>query len=122
MVVLVIPGEEVAAEGLGILDAAEAFWELRLIFERLEVAFREGIVVRSIWPTVRFGDAQISKHERGGLSLHGWAAIGVEGELARGDPMFGDAVFEQWLEQSGAFGVSDMPPDNTPAKYINNYI
>jgi hypothetical protein len=32
MVILVVPSEEAAAEGLGILDAAEALGELRLVF------------------------------------------------------------------------------------------
>jgi hypothetical protein len=31
MVILVVPSEEVAAEGPGILDAAKAFGELRLL-------------------------------------------------------------------------------------------
>jgi hypothetical protein len=34
-VILVVPGEEAAAEGPGILDAAEAPGELRLVFQRL---------------------------------------------------------------------------------------
>ena len=33
MVLLVVPGEEAAAEGPGILDAAEALGELRLVFQ-----------------------------------------------------------------------------------------
>lgn len=39
MVVLVIPIEEGAAEGFGVLDAAEPFGELGLILEGLEAAF-----------------------------------------------------------------------------------
>ena len=45
MVILVIPGEEAAAEGPGILDAAEAPGELRLVFQGLEMRLREGVVV-----------------------------------------------------------------------------
>ena len=33
MVILVVPGEEAAAEAPGILDAAETFRELRLVFQ-----------------------------------------------------------------------------------------
>jgi hypothetical protein len=33
MVILVVPSEEAAAEGPGILDAAETFGELRLVFQ-----------------------------------------------------------------------------------------
>lgn len=45
MVVLIVPGEEVAAEGFGVLDTAEALGKLRLILECLEVGFRERVVV-----------------------------------------------------------------------------
>jgi hypothetical protein len=41
----VIPGEETAAEGPGILDAAEALGELRLVFQGLEMGLRERVVV-----------------------------------------------------------------------------
>ena len=77
MMVSVVPVEEVPAERLCVLGTAEAFRELRLIFQSLEVAFRERIVVRGIWPAVRFGDAEISKHERGSLGLHRRPAVGV---------------------------------------------
>ena len=45
VVVLIVSGEEVAAEGFGVFDAAEALGELRLIPECLEVGFRERVVV-----------------------------------------------------------------------------
>jgi hypothetical protein len=41
----VIPIEEIAAEGLGILDATEALWKLRLVFHGFEVALRERIII-----------------------------------------------------------------------------
>ena len=56
VVVLIIPGEEAAAEVLGILDAAEAFGEFRLVFQGLEVGLRERVVVGGVGPAVR-GDA-----------------------------------------------------------------
>ena len=45
VMLLIVPIEEAAAECLGILDAAEAPWKLRLVFHGFEVAFRERIVV-----------------------------------------------------------------------------
>jgi hypothetical protein len=45
VMLLVVPIEEAAAEGLGILDAAEALWKLGLVFHGFEVAFRERIIV-----------------------------------------------------------------------------
>jgi hypothetical protein len=37
MMVLVIPREEAAAECAGLVDGLEPFWELRLIFQRVEM-------------------------------------------------------------------------------------
>src|SRR5580765_2994520 len=48
VMVLVVPIDKAAAEASGILDASEAFREPRLIFQRLEVAFRERIVVGDV--------------------------------------------------------------------------
>ena len=75
----VVPVEEPSAEGLGVLDRAEAIRELRLVFACLEEAFREGIVVGGVGPAVRFGHAQIGEQEGGGLGFHGGSAVGVEG-------------------------------------------
>src|SRR3978361_848119 len=61
MVVLVVPIEELAAEGLGILDAAEPAGKARLVLQGLEVAFGERVVVRGVRPVVRAGDAEICK-------------------------------------------------------------
>ena len=52
MMVLVVPIEKAAAERLGVLDAAEALGELRLVFQGLEVAFRERVVVGGVGPAV----------------------------------------------------------------------
>ena len=64
VMLLIVPIEEAAAERLGILDAAEAPWKLRLVFHGFEVAFRERIVVGGVRPAVRFGDAEIGEQKR----------------------------------------------------------
>ena len=81
VVVLVVPIEEAAAEASGVLDAAEALGELRLVLEGLEVAFGERVVVGDMRPVVRAGDAEIGEQQGGGFGLHRAAAIGVQGEL-----------------------------------------
>ncbi len=48
----VIQAEEVTTEPLGMVFAAEAFGELWPVFEGLEVAFRERIVVGDMRPAV----------------------------------------------------------------------
>src|ERR1700692_1937464 len=95
MMVLVVPIEETATEGLGVLDAAEALRKLRLIFHGLEVAFRERIVVGSVRPAVGFGDAEVGEQQCCGLGPYPTAAVGVQGELTFRRGMFGGGVLEQ---------------------------
>ena len=57
MMILIVPVEKAPAECLGVLDAAEPLGELRLVFEGLEVAFRERVVVRSVGPAMRYSPA-----------------------------------------------------------------
>ena len=48
VMVFVIPSEEVTAEGAGRVDALEPFREFWMIFQCLEVGFREGVVIRGM--------------------------------------------------------------------------
>ena len=50
VMVLVIPGEEASAECACFVDGLEPFGEFRLIFQRLEVGFRERVVIRGVRP------------------------------------------------------------------------
>ena len=61
MMILVVPIEEASAEASGVLDAAEALGEPWLIFQGLEVAFGEWVVVRCVWPMCERVDAEISE-------------------------------------------------------------
>ena len=122
VMVAIVPVEEVAAEGLCVLDAAEALWELRLVFQSLEAAFGERIVVRGIGPAVRFGDAEIGEQQGCGLGFHRSAAIGVESELAGLHAVFFDSVVEQRLKQRGGFRVGDVPADHSTAENIKDHI
>jgi hypothetical protein len=45
VMIAVVPIEEMTAESLGILHTAEALGKMRLVFERIEAAFRERIIV-----------------------------------------------------------------------------
>jgi hypothetical protein len=58
VVVPVVPVKERATEAAGVLDAAEALGEPRLILQGLEVAFGERVVVAGVRAVVRAGDAE----------------------------------------------------------------
>jgi hypothetical protein len=120
VMILIVPSEEAAAEVLGILDAAEAFWEFRLIFQGFEVSFGKRVVVGGMGPAVRLGDAEVGEQEGGRLGLHGAAAVGMQGELAGPDGVLGDGVIEQRLEQGGALGIGDTPADDPATEDVEN--
>src|SRR4051812_19779756 len=63
MVVLVVPGEEAAAEVFGILDAAEPAGEFGLVLQGLEMGLGERVVVGGVGPAVRLGDAKVGQHQ-----------------------------------------------------------
>ena len=120
VVVLVVPGEEAAAEVLGVLNAAEARGEFGLVLEGLEVGFGERIVVGGVRPAVRLGDAEVGQHQGGGLGFHRPAAIGVEGQLARRHGVLGQSVIEKGFEQDGALGIGDAPADDPAAEDVED--
>ena len=49
---VVVPAEEGAAEGPGVLQGAESVREAGVVFERLELGLRVGIVVADLRPAV----------------------------------------------------------------------
>src|SRR6202051_2865569 len=120
VMLLIVPVEEAAAERLGILDAAEALWELGLVFHGFEVAFRERIVVGRMRPAVGFGDAEIGEQERRGLGSHGTATVGMQGQLAGRCGMLGRSILEQCREQGGAFFVREAPADDPAAEDVDD--
>ena len=117
MMVLIIPGEEAAAEDAGRVDGLKPFGEFRLIFQCLEVGFRERVVIRGVWTAVGFDHAEIGQHQGGRLCLHRPATVGVQGKLAGRHGMPGHGVEKRGFEQGCTFGVPDPPADDPPADH-----
>ena len=92
MMVLIIPGEEAAAEDAGRVDGLEPFGEFRLIFQRLEVGLGEWVVIRGMRSAVRFYHAEIGQHQGRRLHLHWCTTIGVQGKLVGRHGVFRDGV------------------------------
>ena len=95
MMVLIIPGEEAAAEDAGRVDGLEPFGEFRLIFQRLEVDLGEGVVIRGMWSAVGFDHAEIGQHQGRRLGRHRAATVGVQGKLVGRHGMPGHGVGKQ---------------------------
>ena len=58
VVVVVVPVKELCTVGQGFIIGRESIREIGLVFEGLELAFREWIVVRDVWTTMGFDDPQ----------------------------------------------------------------
>ena len=58
VMVIVVPVKELCTVGQGFVIGRESVWEIGLVFEGLELAFRKRIVVRNMWTTMRFDDSQ----------------------------------------------------------------
>lgn len=66
---LVVPAEETLAEAARVLQSAEALREFRTVLQRLELTFREGIVIRDMRPAQTSGDSEIGEQQRTGLEV-----------------------------------------------------
>ncbi len=74
----VVPFEESPAERQCRFKALEPIREFRSVFQRLELAFRERIVVRYMGPAVRFGHAEGCQQLRYLLGFHRWPPVAVQ--------------------------------------------
>ena len=67
VMVVVVPGEELGAVGQGFVIGCESIWEIGLVFEGLELAFRKRVVIGDAWSAVRFDDPQRGQQLSNGL-------------------------------------------------------
>src|SRR5215467_7321678 len=107
MMLGVVPEEERVAVHPGILNRAETRRECRAILERLELRFREWVVVRDMRPGVGLRHAEVGEQEGDGLGRHRRPAIGVDGELPGTDALPGTGLSDESLGQRGALAVCD---------------
>ena len=60
VMLVVLPVKELTTEIQTVFDAGEAAGEFWPVFERLELALRERVVVGDMWPTVGLGDPSVA--------------------------------------------------------------
>jgi hypothetical protein len=61
VMVFVVPGEEASAEGASLMDGFKVLGKFRLIFQGLEMGFRERIIVRGMNRPLFAGGSKVSK-------------------------------------------------------------
>ena len=118
----VVPLEELLAVGARILDAAEALREVGSVFERFELRLGIRIVIGDVGPAVGLGDLQIDQQGGHRFAAHAGAAIGVQGERARSDVMFGNRIGDQLFGKLGGFTQRDHPAHDVAAEDIEDHV
>src|ERR1051325_9904312 len=107
---LVVPVEELLAEGATVLDTAESVREFRAVFHGAKLAFRIRVVIGNVRPAMCLGDAQVSQHNSHRLGSHDLAAVGMDGELPGGNVVFSDDFFDELPGQFRAFPGATIQP------------
>ena len=121
-VLLVVPLEELLAQGAAVLEAAEAIWEFRAVLHGAELTFRIWVVVGNIRPAVGLGDAKVGHQKSDRLGSHDPAAVRVDVELAGGNVVFTDGLLDELLSQFGAFPRGDHPAGDVAAEDVEDHV
>lgn len=119
---VVVPGEELLAEGAAVLNAAEAIRKAGPVLQGAKLAFRVRVVVRNVGSAVRLGDAQVGHQERHWFGAHDFSTVGVNGQLARRYGVFLQGVLNEVFGQFGRFPLGDHPAGNITAEDVDHYV
>ena len=96
---VVIPLEQRPRPGPRIRHTAKALRRGRMVLHRLELRFRERIVIRHLRPAMRLGDPQIGQQVRHAFRRHGAAPVRMQRQLLRGDPFLGAGLGDERFGQ-----------------------
>jgi len=110
MVRVVVPREQIVADGAGVFDRAEAIRKLRPVFERAELRFRKRIVVADAGTRVTCVDAEVREQLGDELAAHRRAAVGMNRELVRADPLLRHvASIRRWARRAFSCAATIQP-------------
>jgi Transposase len=109
---IVIPDEEVLAEGPTVLDATEPVRKLRAVLHGAEMAFRKRIVVGSVRAAVSLSHTKIGQQQGHRFRSHSGTAIGMEAELVRLNVLLFVGFFDELSSQFSTFARSHHPADD----------
>jgi hypothetical protein len=122
MVRIVVPREEIVADAPSVFDRTEPVGKLRPVLERPELGFGKRIVVAHAGPRVTRVDAEVREQLSNQLAAHRRAAVGVECQLVRPDPLLEARGFDQALRQAGVLVRGDHPAHDVATEEIQDHI
>ena len=122
MVGIIVPSQEVVADGARVFECAEPLRKLRPIREGAKLRLRERIVIAHARPRVAGRDAEVGEQQRDELAAHGRAAVGVNRELLRLDALLRAGLLDQALGQVGALLDRHHPAHDVAAEEVEDHI
>jgi len=122
VMLVVLPMKELAAEVQALLVAGESVGELRLVLQRLELAFRKRVVVGDVRPTVGLGNPQRGQELGHGLRTHRRPAIAVDRQLVTCHPFLDHRLADEPLGQAVAFTMGQQPAHHVAAEDIEDHV
>ncbi len=121
-VLVVVPGEELAAERSGVLDRVEAGGEAGPVLQRLELRLGVGVVGRGVRAVVGLEHAEVGEQERDGLAGHRAAAVGVHRQLIGRDVLLLADLGDEVLGDERVLAVLDGPADGVAAEDVEDHV
>ena len=121
MVLAVVPGKEVLAEGARVVQRTEPLGKGRAVLERLELAFRERIVVGDPRPAQAAAFAEVGKLPHQGFGLERGAAVGMNCQRTRCDPLLGTAFGDQPTRQLAVLALGHQPAHHVAAENVQQH-
>src|SRR5436190_23673113 len=119
MVVVVVPGEEVAEPRTPVEKASEAARVVGLVLHGLEAGLREWVVVGHAWTAEAARGAERVEQLGERVALHRGAAVGVDLESGH-DAVARDGLREQLRREVLALLGGDHPSDDEPAEQVDD--
>src|SRR5258708_31130374 len=120
MMFVVVPGKEIGRVGARVLDGSEARREVWPVLHRLEMGFRERVIVRDFGARVRFDDTEVGEQKSNGLRRHRRSAIGVDRELIWSHALPATAVGQKTLREYSELAVREHPTDDVSTEDIHH--
>ena len=112
MVHRVVPLEKVDQETPGILHGPEPLRELRVVFQRLELALRIRVVIGDVRPAVGLGHPQVDGQKGHRHREHRPVPVRVDRQGSSLDALPHAGLIDQALAQGGRVPVRRHPADS----------
>ena len=119
---VVVPLEEFSGPTARIQWASEPVGVIRPVLQRLELRFRERVIVRNMRSRVGFSYPQVRHQQSHRFGGHRATPVGMDSQLIRLDVLTDAGGRDQFFGQAGRFAFGDQPADHIAAENIQDVV